>query len=132
VRGLGQFVDFLRAEIDRYGDFAVDLKVGGRRLPRPAEPLRRVLPVTAVDCCHDRQEIRLVALQAEDGLTLGDLLRAMSTAMAQGPEYSLAVSAGLLEADPDTPAFPVAGLRLRPSPRKRRLRFDVTVDAAGR
>lgn len=128
MTGLSQFVDFLRSEIDRYGDYAVDLRVSGRRLPRRAEPLRRIRPVTAVDCCHDNQEIRLVATEDADGISFGDLLRALSTAMAQGPEYNLAVSSGLLADDPDTPSFAVAGLRLQPRPRKRRLRFEVTVE----
>jgi hypothetical protein len=131
VRGLGEFVDFLRAEIDRYGDYGVEMRLSGRRLPRPAEPLRRIHPVTAVDCCHDSHQVRLVATQAAAGLTFGDLLRALSTAMAQGPEYGLAVSPGLLEDDPDTPAYAVAGLRLQPRPRKRRLRFEVTVEPEG-
>lgn len=154
------FVQFLRSGIDRFGDYRVVVRVAevaGKG--RSAHEVRLDLPVAGVQCDQDREQVCLLTpgllpdggssgpagdeedeaandRAAESGLILRDLLNQLSTAVAQGPSFALALcdvqdpSAGDGGSAPQRRQVVVEGLKVKPRPAHRTLRFVVTVSAS--
>ena len=140
---LRNFVDHLRSGIDRFGDHRVEVRVDG---PGAGGQDLAGLPVTSVECNHASERVclrtpGLLAAAGGDGdgtagpsLLLRDLLNQLSTAVAQGPEYALALADGE-EPPADSKAaasagrleLSIDGLQIKARPAHRALAFVVTV-----